>query len=183
MGDQMRLLSMIASVVLVSACATTENYEKTLDTWVGATEAKLVSAWGPPDSVYEAPNGERILTYNSQRTMSLPGLAPSYRTTVVGNVAHTQQIGGTPARAIPLSCRTSFTIGPRYTSPTASGEVSSAELRRKKGTTAEARASRAAQTEARKQTSRSTATQTRVGTKNYGVIKTWSYKGNDCTSY
>jgi hypothetical protein len=47
-----RLLSLLASGLLLSACATTANYEAILRTWVAQPVDRLVMAWGPPQSTY-----------------------------------------------------------------------------------------------------------------------------------
>ena len=104
-----RILVALCFLVLAS-CATTGKYEKVLDSWVGSTESALVSSWGPPANVYVAPNGDRILTYQNNRNVFIPGQVASYQTTVVGNTAYTQAVGGSSAMNASLSCSTSFTI-------------------------------------------------------------------------
>jgi hypothetical protein len=51
----------------LAACATRADFEATLDTWVGATEKDLVTAWGPPERVYEI-EGQRYLTWEKEST-------------------------------------------------------------------------------------------------------------------
>jgi hypothetical protein len=100
----------LAALLVLGGCATTANYEAILATWMGSTEAQLVSAWGPPQNVYQAPDGSRILTYNSDRNVVIPGSAPTYTTQRVGNTYYTNAVGGTAPVNIGLNCQTNMTI-------------------------------------------------------------------------
>ena len=104
-----RLLALIAFPVVLVACATTANYEKMLDSWVGTPEIDLIRRWGAPVQSYEAA-GRKFLVYSSSRNVFIPGTAPSYTTTVVGNTAYTNQVGGSSAQNIGLACQTTFEI-------------------------------------------------------------------------
>jgi hypothetical protein len=96
--------------LLLSACATTAKYEAALNGWIGSTEEELVTKWGPPDRVYVAPSGRRILTYVRGESVFIPGAQPIVTTTTVGNSVYTTQYGGSPAMVIPVSCTTDITI-------------------------------------------------------------------------
>jgi hypothetical protein len=100
----------VAAPLLIAGCASTAKYEAVLNSWMGHGEAELVSAWGPPANVYAAPDGTRILTYNSSRNVYIPGQAPNYQTNVIGRTAYTTAVGGRSAMNIGMSCATSFTI-------------------------------------------------------------------------
>lgn len=103
--------AIVLGVVLLAlcGCATTKKYEKVLNSWVGADELSLVRQWGPPQHIYEF-GGSRFLTYASGRDMYVPGAAPSYRTTVVGNAIYTAPVGGRPGYTVHKQCRTTFEI-------------------------------------------------------------------------
>ena len=58
---------------LVSGCATTANYEKVLNSWLGSHVDRLVSTWGPPSNSYELSDGSRVLEYVSQRNTQVGG--------------------------------------------------------------------------------------------------------------
>jgi hypothetical protein len=103
-------LLMVVAVLSLSACATRANYEAALNSWIGHPESELVGAWGPPVNGYTAPDGVRILTYNSSGQMTLPGTPPSYTTNCVGNTCYTNPVGGTRPTTINLSCATNFTV-------------------------------------------------------------------------
>ena len=102
------IVSMLLSLWL-AGCATEEKYRAMLDSWVGAPEARLVAAWGVPAGVYEA-GGAKFLSYSRLETTVLPGRAPRYTTTVVGNTAYSTPIGGLPPTAIAVACETTFEI-------------------------------------------------------------------------
>ena len=107
-----RLLGYLLWPVLIGAlasCATEANYEKILDSWTGSSENELLNSWGPPDSVYES-GGTKYLTYARGNTVVLPGTAPSYQSTVVGNTMYTNPVGGTPPLVMNRHCKTTFTI-------------------------------------------------------------------------
>lgn len=97
------------TVVFLVGCATTANYEAILNSWVGQREVDLVRKWGPPVQSYEA--GEsKFLVYSSQRNVYMPGVAPSYQTTYIGNTAYTNRVGGSPAYNIGMVCVTTFEL-------------------------------------------------------------------------
>lgn len=98
-----------AFLSLLTGCATTANYEKILNSWVGADEIDLIRKWGSPHRTYET-GGTKFLTYVSSRNVYLPGTAPTYQTTMIGNTAYTNRIGGTPGQNIGLSCVTTFEL-------------------------------------------------------------------------
>jgi len=104
------LVVFCVAAFVATGCATTEKYEAILKSWVGSSERALVSAWGPPADVYEAPNGTRILTYRSSRNVYIPGQAPNYTTTVIGNTAYTNAVGGRAPMSFGVSCETYFTV-------------------------------------------------------------------------
>lgn len=103
-----RYLLLAFATVLVS-CATTAGYEKVLNSWTGAQEIDLVRSWGPPIQSYEA-GGRKFIVYTSRRNVYMPGAAPSYQTTVIGNTAYTNPVGGSPAMNIGMSCTTTFEL-------------------------------------------------------------------------
>jgi hypothetical protein len=105
----MRYLMLAALVVTLGGCATTENYEKMLNTWVGAPELDLVRKWGPPTSSYDS-SGVRFLTWDRGGQAYVPGTAPSYQTQRIGNTYYTQPVGGSPGYVIHRRCVTTFEV-------------------------------------------------------------------------
>lgn len=100
---------LVIAFLFLAACATTANYEKILNSWIGADELDLLRRWGPPQNVYES-GGRKFLTYSSARNVYIPGTDPTYTTTVIGNRAYTTQTGGTPGENLGLSCITTFEV-------------------------------------------------------------------------
>ncbi len=103
------ILTIAILMLALAACATTAKYEKILNSWVGAEELDLVRKWGPPQQVYES-GGVKFLTYTSSRNVYIPGTAPTYTTTYIGNTAYTTETGGSPAYNIGMQCVTTFEI-------------------------------------------------------------------------
>ncbi len=93
----------------LSSCATTANYEKILDSWLGQSEGSLIDSWGPPDSAYETGN-KKYLTYTRSSTGYVPGTAPTYQTTIIGSVAYSTPVGGSPGFSLNYHCKTTFTV-------------------------------------------------------------------------
>lgn len=100
-------------LLILSGCATTAAYEKILNGWVGESEERLVRVWGPPVNVYQTGN-KKFLTYSRQSNMYMPGQAPTYQTTYIGNTAYTRPVGGYAGQNIPLSCVTTFELENNY---------------------------------------------------------------------
>ena len=105
----MRRLIIILISLLVASCATTEAYEKILNSWIGAEEIRLVRGWGPPLQTYET-GGVRFLSYTSRRNVYISGTAPTYSTTVIGNTAYTTAAGGSPGYVSTRTCVTVFEV-------------------------------------------------------------------------
>jgi hypothetical protein len=95
---------------VLCGCASQAGFEATLNSWIGSTEEQLVSQFGPPANVYTAPSGERILTYRSGRSVYVPGVAPSYHATTIGNTTYVNPVGGSPGFAANMHCTWSFSL-------------------------------------------------------------------------
>jgi hypothetical protein len=101
----------IALVVLLlgAGCATEANFKEMAGSWIGSTEQQLVATWGPPNGFYESGN-TRYLSYARSRSGYVPGTAPSYQTTVIGNTAYTTPYGGSPGYSYTNHCTLTFTV-------------------------------------------------------------------------
>ena len=53
-------------IAILVGCATTGNYEKVLNSWVGVKTDQLISKWGPPHKSFELSNGGLVLEYYQQ---------------------------------------------------------------------------------------------------------------------
>ena len=60
-----------ASLLLLGLGACTTTQER-MDTWVGTTDAHLMSVWGAPDRNATADGGIRVLTYTRKGTKYQP---------------------------------------------------------------------------------------------------------------
>jgi len=78
-GDKVMKKLLISSIftLLLVGCATTENYEKLLNTWIGDSADNLVSSWGPPTSSYPLSNGGKVMEYVRARTVQTGGYSYS----------------------------------------------------------------------------------------------------------
>ena len=115
-------------LTLLSGCATTANYEKILNSWVGTSVDNLVMQWGPPSNSYPLSNGGRVLEYDRQRTVQIGGyttMVPetTYNTGTVnaygtGGSAYGNYSGmsttyvpqTSPVQNIAMQCITRFTV-------------------------------------------------------------------------
>ena len=102
------ILAVVASALL-AGCATTAKYEAMLNTWVGHSEDELIRRWGPPDRVYET-SSSKYLQFSRSASGYVPGTPPSYQTTIVGNTAYTNAVGGSPGFAYTNWCNTIFEL-------------------------------------------------------------------------
>lgn len=105
----MRKIPLGILMLALGGCATTAKYEKVLNSWIGADELSLVRKWGPPQQTYES-GGRKFLTYVSGRNVYVPGTAPSYTTTVIGNTVYTNPVGGSPGYSVQKQCNTTFEV-------------------------------------------------------------------------
>lgn len=53
----------IIGLLLLGGCATTEGYNRRINSWIGIDVSQLLEKWGPPTSEYDLPNGNRIYTW------------------------------------------------------------------------------------------------------------------------
>jgi len=71
-----RIFILLLTGYLIAGCAlwpTTEKFQKKMDSWLGRTETELVSSLGIPHSSYDLKDGEKVLQYQSNRTVTIPG--------------------------------------------------------------------------------------------------------------
>jgi hypothetical protein len=95
---------------ILSGCATQSNYKALLDTWVGVTENELVNSWGPPNGLYNKPDGGKILTYQESGSYFLPGYPITSSST---NMGVTTTVTTVPSNTIiQTGCKTNFYFSP-----------------------------------------------------------------------
>ena len=120
-------------LVFLSGCATTANYEKMLNSWVGSNVDNLVMRWGPPTNSYPLTNGGKVLEYDRHRNVQIGGYTTTVpQTTYNSGTANVYGTGGsaygtysgtsttyvqqtTPIENIHMQCITRFTINAQGT--------------------------------------------------------------------
>jgi len=85
--------------LFLSGCATTTGYQQRMQTWIGASDIKLIREIGAPDSTYTS-GSSKFLEYVYSRTTSI-----DYTTNYYSNSSHTYSTGG-----ITYSCKTTYEV-------------------------------------------------------------------------
>lgn len=124
---KIKFTALLIVLIVISGCATTENYENILATWIGNSESQLVSKWGPPKTVYQESSNSKIFTYSRDRNVQLGGYQVSTPVTtrtngnIYGDVnasynstSTTYVQSTTPIQNISMNCTTRFTITNGY---------------------------------------------------------------------
>lgn len=105
---KVRAFFSIVAFSLLTGCATTANYEKILDTWVGSDANKLVNSWGYPQSSFEAPNGNTVYVYGSSGSYTMP-TQTNTTYNVIGNTVYGNSTT-TGGQTLNFWCRTYFEV-------------------------------------------------------------------------
>lgn len=87
-------------------CATTANYRRTVNSWVGADAEALVKTWGYPAKTFEAPNGNTVYEYASSETYQTSRFTSYHYDPRTGNGYATTYGGDT----LNLYCATYFEV-------------------------------------------------------------------------
>jgi hypothetical protein len=93
---------------LLSACASTANYQKQIDKWQGKNIQTLISKWGEPDAGIQLPNGHKIYQYTRKTMYSIPDPKRTPLHTNNGNLFSNYDEPWNAHQTIIRSCRTSF---------------------------------------------------------------------------
>jgi len=67
-----------AALLLVSGCASHENFVKTYNSWVGQSINTFTAQVGYPDSTYKLSNGNEVYVYEKTRVYSSPTFTPAF---------------------------------------------------------------------------------------------------------
>ena len=112
-----KMALILISICLLTACASTQNYEQILSQWQGENIQQLINNWGYPDAAIKLPNGHSVYMYTRQSSYITPP-TPAMTPTII-NVPGTPMaattyngsfIGG---QTIMLYCRTWFETDPK----------------------------------------------------------------------
>ena len=110
----LKFTSIVFFLTIISACATTANYQHMLNNWQGARMTDLINHWGYPDSAIKLPSGNTVYMYTHQQLYTMPtpmvpsmtfvnvNGTPIYATGFVG--------GGYGGQTQLLYCRTWFEV-------------------------------------------------------------------------
>jgi Tfp pilus assembly protein PilP len=98
-----KLFPLICALLVLAGCATSANYQKNLNAWVGEDESALVAKWGKPNKTYEV-DGFTYLVYNTSGEASSPGINTDSQSTVAG------ANGWIPSLTFWSTCQTTFEI-------------------------------------------------------------------------
>lgn len=105
-----KLLVTIFSVCLIG-CATTTQFQKNMNSFLGSSEGDLIQHFGMPQQVYEDSSGNRYLSFQRASNIYLPGTAPTYTTQRIGNGTYqTYQSGGVVPTNMHFSCNLVFQL-------------------------------------------------------------------------
>jgi hypothetical protein len=111
--------------MFLGGCATTANYEKALDTWVGKDLDSLVVAWGPPAGTFQLSDGSTLVEYVEERNAQVGGYSYTVPETTyqTGSVYTNNGVSGvytgtstsyvqhtTPRTNVHLLCKTRFKV-------------------------------------------------------------------------
>ena len=66
----------IIFLTLAACQASISNYEKFLNSWIGQSEAQLVTTWGAPADMQTIAPGRQIFTYIREKQIQVPGATP-----------------------------------------------------------------------------------------------------------
>jgi hypothetical protein len=117
MKNLIKISLALMSLCLLTACASTQNYEQTLSQWQGESVQQLINVWGYPDAGIKLPNGNSVYMYTRQQTYispSTPAMTPTLINVPGSPMAVTSYngefVGG---QTVSLYCRTWFEVNPK----------------------------------------------------------------------
>jgi hypothetical protein len=117
MNSFVKITLVCMSLLLLSACATTKNYQAMLNHWQGAPVKDLMQSWGYPDAGVKLPSGNTVYMYTRQQTFIAPPTPNTTPTIINANgtplavtTYNGQFIGG---QELTMTCRTWFEVNPQ----------------------------------------------------------------------
>ena len=95
---------LLVSLAALCGCATTANYKKAVNSWVGVDMDILVNSWGYPTRTFAAPNGNTVYEYLKSDSYNTPTYT-SYNYDTASKTGNATTYGG---ETITVYCRTFF---------------------------------------------------------------------------
>jgi hypothetical protein len=109
MNKSLSFVLTIIACLFLSACASTEKYNKMIQQWIGSDEDTLIATWGAPSSSYQTDNA-KYLTYDNLRNNYIPPTPSSVQIIRQGDAVFARPIPGSPGYSYTSECRTTFTL-------------------------------------------------------------------------
>ncbi len=82
----LQLFCVVTILLGLTACATVQNYQLAVNSWQGASGAKLFRVWGYPDHTERLPNGHRLYVYATRDVGQYPIVTtPGYTSVYTSN--------------------------------------------------------------------------------------------------
>lgn len=117
MQIQMKYYLVLIGIFLLTGCATSANYQQSLQQWQGVDIQKLIHAWGHPDAGVTLPNGNTVYAYNREQLFTMPSYTtpPASIINVGGRSMYASSFNGDFAgnRVVNRHCRTWFEVNPQ----------------------------------------------------------------------
>ena len=92
---------------LIFACRSKQDYDAILSSWIGKSEAELVSQLGAPNSMENISKNEQIFVYDSKKIVNVPGEAPVFSS--LGGQYGPDNYGDAFSEDMVYECQTIFT--------------------------------------------------------------------------
>ncbi len=107
----MRYVFWTAFLLLCACAATSDNYGRKLQNYVGAPESVLISDWGIPDNVQTIVPGEQLYTYVQVDNGAIGGNRDPYAGQVAyGEFGMNPDLPANPNPSNDFYCQTTFTL-------------------------------------------------------------------------
>ena len=107
----------LLNIFSLSGCATSGNYQRSLQHWQGLDMQELTLAWGHPDAGVKLPNGNTVYVYNREQLYTMPSYTtpPASIVNVGGRSIYASSFNGDFAgnRVVSRHCRTWFEVNPQ----------------------------------------------------------------------
>ncbi len=107
MEKNRKMILFLFVCAFMASCQTVQTYENMLQSWVGKSEAQLVTDWGAPTSMETIGPDRQVFVYIKQRQITVPGEAPNY--TALGEDAEYNNFGDSLGETFDYFCKTTFT--------------------------------------------------------------------------
>jgi hypothetical protein len=75
MTKRVNWIVFVSAVLLMGGCATHENFVQKYNGWVGKDYRQLMKQIGYADTMYKAPNGNKVYVYSKTRIYSTPSVS------------------------------------------------------------------------------------------------------------